>query len=84
MHDEITEFKRSCSDLLVIIALDLILIVLDPEQSLVPSFFDLVEGVEQHIVVELNVLRHLRPSEACDIDFCGSHGFDTVCKGERC
>ena len=59
-------------------------IVLDPEQGLVPSFFDLVKAVKQHILVELNVLRHLLASEACDVDFCGSHGFDTVCKGDMC
>ena len=60
------------------------MIILDPEQSLVPSLFDLVEGVEQHVLVELNVLGHFRASKACNVDLYGSHRLDTVCEGERC
>ena len=45
-HDEVTEFQRSGTDLFVIVALNLMLVILDAQQSLISSFFYLIEGIE--------------------------------------
>lgn len=54
------------------------LVVLNVEQSLIASFPDLIECVEQHIAVELDVLCHLGSSYARHLYFGGSHCFDSV------
>ena len=54
----IAQFERSRLDLLVVVALDLMLIVLDTEQGLVASLFDSVQSIEQHVAVKLNILWH--------------------------
>ncbi|KAL0730330.1 hypothetical protein Bca4012_026423 [Brassica carinata] len=55
--DLVTEFQRSCFDLLVVVSLDPMLVVLDSEQGLISAFFELVYGVEEHVFVDLDVLR---------------------------
>ena len=54
----IAQLERSRPDLLVVVVLDLMLIILDAEQSLIASLFVGVQRVEQHVTVELNVLWH--------------------------
>ena len=54
----IAQFERSRLDLLVVVAFDLMLIILDAEQGLVAALFYGVQSVEEHVAVEFNVLRH--------------------------
>ena len=55
---DVAQLERSRPDLLIVVVLDLVLIILDVVQSLVASFFNSVQGVEQHVAVKLDVLSH--------------------------
>ena len=55
---DVAQLERSRPDLLIVVVLDLVLIILDVVQSLVASFFNSVQGVEQHVAVKLDVLWH--------------------------
>ena len=56
-EDQISQFEGAGLNLLVVVAFDLVLIVLDTKQRLVAYFLDVIQCVKEHVLVKFDVLR---------------------------
>ena len=61
-EDQISQFEGAGLNLLIVIAFDLVLVVLDSKQCLLASFFDIIQCVEEHTLVKFDVLWHFGAS----------------------
>ncbi|KAF8095412.1 hypothetical protein N665_0333s0005 [Sinapis alba] len=77
-ENQVIEFQWTHANLLIVIGFDKMLIVLDTEQRLIPSFFDRVQGVKQHLSVEFCIERNFCPSQARNVNLGWSHSFDSI------